>query len=200
MPNTVKSKPVYSSLAADTGGRYHVLLGADEGATALIRVLEGLRHAASDSWLHTQVLLTGAAPDTQKRFHDSGFKSIQPFADKHALLSRTRMVLDGALMGTRLYIAGPESFIGRALQIASSFNLNRDEIHAEHFGSAARRVRCVHCRADTEDVTTNIVQCSGCARWLQVRDHYSRRLAAYMGVMADAEVPGELPSICITSP
>jgi hypothetical protein len=28
-----------------------------------------------------------------------------------------------------------------------------------------------------------------------VRDHYSRRLAAYMGVSADAEVPGELPPI-----
>ncbi len=26
-----------------------------------------------------------------------------------------------------------------------------------------------------------------------MRDHYSRRLAAYMGVMADAEAPGELP-------
>ena len=28
-----------------------------------------------------------------------------------------------------------------------------------------------------------------------VRDHYSRRLAAYMGVMADAETPGELPPV-----
>ena len=200
MPYTVKSKPVYSSLAADTGGRYHVLLGVEEGAAALIRVLEGLRHAASDSWQRTQVLLTGAASDAQNRFQESGFKSIEQFADKDALLARTRTVLDGAIMGTRLYIAGPESFIGRALQIASRFNLNRDEIHAEHFGSAARRVRCVHCRTDTEDVKTNIVRCSGCGRWLSVRDHYSRRLAAYMGVMADAEVPGELPAICITSP
>jgi hypothetical protein len=200
MPYTVKSKPVYSPLAADTGGRYHVLLGVEEGAAALMRVLEDLRHAASDSWQRTQVLLTGAAPDTQNRFRQSGFKPIEQFADKDALLTRTRTVLDGAVMGTRLYIAGPESFIGSALQIALSFNLNRDEIHAEHFGSAARRVRCVHCRADTEDVKTNIVRCSGCARWLAVRDHYSRRLAAYMGVMADAEVPGELPSICITSP
>ena len=27
-----------------------------------------------------------------------------------------------------------------------------------------------------------------------MRDHYSRRLAAYMGVMVDAEAPGELPA------
>ncbi len=62
-------------------------------------------------------------------------------------------------------------------------------------GSLARRVYCVHCRTATEDVRTNIVRCTGCERWLLVRDHYSRRLAAYMGVMADAEAPGELPPI-----
>jgi len=39
------------------------------------------------------------------------------------------------------------------------------------------------------------VQCAGCGRHLLVRDHFSRRLAAYMGVMADAEAPGELPPI-----
>jgi hypothetical protein len=44
-------------------------------------------------------------------------------------------------------------------------------------------------------VRTNIAQCAGCERWLLVRDHYSRRLAAYMGVMVDAEAPGERPEI-----
>jgi dimethylamine monooxygenase subunit C len=39
------------------------------------------------------------------------------------------------------------------------------------------------------------VSCAGCARWLLVRDHYSRRLAAYMGVMVDAEAPGALPPL-----
>jgi hypothetical protein len=27
-----------------------------------------------------------------------------------------------------------------------------------------------------------------------VRDHFSRRLAAFMGVIVDAEVPGEIPA------
>jgi hypothetical protein len=98
-------------------------------------------------------------------------------------------------MGTRLYLAGPESFIGLAMQAALEFNLNKDEIRAEASGTLARRVYCVHCRATTEDVRTNIVSCRQCARWLLVRDHYSRRLAAYMGVMVDAEAPGELPAI-----
>jgi hypothetical protein len=28
-----------------------------------------------------------------------------------------------------------------------------------------------------------------------VRDHFSRRLGAFMGVMVDAEAPGEIPAI-----
>jgi hypothetical protein len=98
-------------------------------------------------------------------------------------------------MGTRLYVAGPESFIGLAMKIALEFNLNKDEIRAEECGTLARRVYCIHCRATTENVRTNIVRCVDCDRWLLVRDHYSRRLAAYMGVMADAEAPGELPPL-----
>jgi hypothetical protein len=80
------------------------------------------------------------------------------------------------------------------MRTALEFNLNRDEIRAEASGTLARRVYCVHCRATTEEVSTNIVECQ-CRRWLLVRDHYSRRLAAYMGVMVDAEAPGELPPI-----
>ncbi len=111
------------------------------------------------------------------------------------LLGRFRTILAASLMGTRLYVAGPESFIGLAMKIAIEFNLNKDEIRAEECGTLARRVYCIHCRATTESVRTNIVRCVGCERWLLVRDHYSRRLAAYMGVMVDAEAPGELPPL-----
>ena len=98
-------------------------------------------------------------------------------------------------MGTRLYVAGPESFIGLVMKIALEFNLNKDEIRAEECGTLERRVYCIHCRVTTENVRTNIVRCVECDRWLLVRDHYSRRLAAYMGVMVDAEAPGELPQL-----
>ena len=120
---------------------------------------------------------------------------MQTIPSTPALLERFRSILEQSLMGTRLYVAGPESFIGLAMKIALEFNLNKDEIRAEECGTLARRVYCIHCRATTEDVRTNIVRCVGCQRWLLVRDHYSRRLAAYMGVMVDAEAPGELPAI-----
>ena len=131
---------------------------------------------------------------TAEPFRSAGV-TVQTFDGTAALLGGCRALLEGSVMGTRLYIAGPESFIGGVVQIALEFNLNQDEIRAEAQGTLARRVHCVHCRATTEDVRTNIARCSGCARWLMVRDHYSRRFAAYMGVMVDAEAPGELPPI-----
>ena len=121
--------------------------------------------------------------------------NVQAFATTPALLGEFRSTLEKSLMGTRLYVAGPESFIGLVMKIALEFNLNKDEIRAEECGTLARRVYCIHCRATTENVRTNIARCVECDRWLLVRDHYSRRLAAYMGVMADAEAPGELPPL-----
>ena len=193
----IKSKPVYAPLAADTGGRYHLMLGAGVGREPLLRVLGELREAAPDALGRTQVFYVpnpgDAGPGAGMEF--PGIAGLRLFPDATALLAEFRNVLDRSLMGTRLYVAGPESFIGLAMKIALSFNLNKDEIRAEECGTLARRVHCVHCRAETEEVRTNIVRCTGCGRWLLVRDHYSRRLAAYMGVMVDAEAPGELPPI-----
>jgi len=50
--------------------------------------------------------------------------------------------------GTRLYIAGSESFQSvRLFQVAMNYNLNADEVQREHVGNAARRVYCIHCQS-----------------------------------------------------
>lgn len=195
--STIKSKPVYSPLAADVTGRFHLLLGFAEGGGPLLRVLEELEVVAPPSgaperFSRTRVLV---AATPLEPFLNRGLARAQQFATADELLAEYRGLLESSLMGTRLYIAGPEHFIGRVMQIALEFNLNTDEIRAEAVGTLARRVHCVHCRAGTDAVVTNIVRCAGCARWLFVRDHYSRRFAAYMGVMVDAEAPGELPPV-----
>jgi hypothetical protein len=193
----IKSKPVYAPLRADLGGRYHLMLGMGPGADALLRVLAEIQGSTLPALQNTRVLLVpdAGAPLTTAPFDHLGLSLVSPFPDTASLLAAFRVVLDESLMGTRLYVAGPESFIGLAMKIALEFDLNKDEIRAEEVGTLARRVYCIHCRATTENVRNNIVTCTGCARWLLVRDHYSRRLAAYMGVMADAEAPGELPQI-----
>jgi hypothetical protein len=204
----IKSKPVYAPLRADTRGRYHLMLGKGIGNVALMRVLNELRSAAPQALARTRVLsipgegstaptgstAPGGSP-TSEDYTALGLEELRVFQDVPSLLRDFRSLLDGALMGTRLYVAGPESFIGLAMKIALEFDLNKDEIRAEELGTLARRVYCIHCRTTTEDVRTNIVRCVDCGSWLLVRDHYSRRLAAYMGVMVDAEAPGELPEI-----
>ena len=199
----IKSKPVYAPLRFDAGGRYHLMLGAGVGREPLRRVLGELREAQANALERTEVLYVparGAADSAAGHFPVPGLAAARLFGDSSALLQDFRALLERSLMGTRLYVAGPESFIGIVMKIALEFNLNKDEIRAEDYGTLARRIRCIHCRAITEDVKTNIVQCVGCGLWLLVRDHYSRRLAAYMGVMADAEAPGELPEIRETFP
>ena len=198
----IKSKPVYETLSADSSGRYHLLVGCGTGITALARVVDEFEASWPTLLNHTRALLApthspGPAHDAGSlaRLQSLAHAGVGIFDDANAVLRAFRAVLEQSLMGTRLYLAGPESFIGLAMQSALEFNLNRDEIRAEASGTLARRVYCVHCRATTENVRTNIVSCRQCARWLLVRDHYSRRLAAYMGVMVDAEAPGELPAI-----
>ena len=191
----IKSKPVYAPLQADLRGRYHLMLGMDAGAAPLLRVIAEMRAASAQSVKNTRVLFVPGTSAAAEQFTASSVGDVQAFPGTPALLEQFRAILGQSLMGTRLYVAGPESFIGLVMKIALEFNLNKDEIRAEESGTLARRVYCIHCRATTENVRTNIVRCVGCDTWLLVRDHYSRRLAAYMGVMVDAEAPGELPPL-----
>ena len=98
-------------------------------------------------------------------------------------------------MGIRLYISGTEPFIWTVTNLALAFGVKEDEIQQELADSQARQIACVHCNALTYPVRNNIAPCAGCGRHLLVRDHFSRRLNAYMGVQVDAEVPGEIPEI-----
>ena len=97
-------------------------------------------------------------------------------------------------MGMRLYAAGTEPLIGLVVQAGIDFSIDHLSIRTEHRGSLKRRVQCVHCKGYIEDVTTNPVKCIRCGTILLVRDHYSRRLAAFQGVCIDAEVPGDIPA------
>jgi len=194
----IKSKPVYTPLAPDLSGRYHLMVGHGLGREPLLRVLRDLRAAAPESGARTRVLFVGNQDEQSasgEQFRSAGAADVRLFGREDELLNDFQGVLTSSVMGSRLYVAGPESFMGLVMGLARQFNLNKDEVRAEECGAAARRVYCMHCQTATENVTTNIVQCKDCNRWLLVRDHYSSRLAAYMGVMVDAEAPGERPEV-----
>lgn len=190
----IKSKPIYTSLKPDVRGRFHVLIGQGSGGKALLGVASQIWEFAPH--LHIIYSTVSVSGENHARaLQDSKLGKVEIHATITGAIAGLERTLAGCVMGTRLYVAGSEMFIGSALQVANAYNLNADEIQCEHVGTLARRVYCIHCRGYNENVTTNIVQCRRCGRQLLVRDHYSKRLASYMGVMVDAEIPGDLPPV-----
>lgn len=109
-------------------------------------------------------------------------------------LPRLQKVLASAHMGLQIYAAGTEGLMGQVQREVIAAGLPHTALQMEHRGSLARRVQCVHCKGITENVTVDPFQCSHCGLNLFVRDHYSRRLAAFQGVNIDAEDPGSVPA------
>ena len=112
-----------------------------------------------------------------------------------ALLPRLARVLSDAHMGTQFYLAGTEGPDRSGRTRDHEHRLSAlPPIQKEHRGSTVRRVQCVHCKGITENVATDPFKCSHCGLNLFVRDHYSRRMAAFQGVNIDAEDPGQVPA------
>jgi len=188
-----KSRPRYCGLHPDPFAKHHLIAAEGEGAL----VVEDLFARAPDGFLARATILfaAGACAPADRA---TGLQALGAHATYLAptvptLLVRLNALLAGATMGTRLYAAGTEGFIGQVMQVALGHGMDHQSISTEHRGSLARRIQCVHCKGITEDVTTQVVTCAHCGVALQVRDHYSRRLAAFMAVSIDAEAPGEVP-------
>jgi predicted RNA-binding Zn-ribbon protein involved in translation (DUF1610 family) len=188
----IKSRPVYDRLQPLPGGRRHIIAGQGSGGRAMLRLLDEMTGLDGPiTLLYSRESFSGQDFLTEHQRYPDHVQ--HPYASNQALIDDLNNLLADAHMGTRLYLAGSESFLGSAMQVATRFDLNRDEVLREHSGTLVRRVWCVHCDTYTENVTQRVYDCPGCNVTLVVRDHYSRRLAAFQAVKADAEVPGELP-------
>lgn len=188
----IKSRPVYDQLQPLPGGIRHIIVGQGSGGRAMLRLLSNM--AGLDrpiTLLYSQESFSGQ--DFLAELQQHPVHQLRVHANNQALIDDLKILLGEARMGTRLYLAGSESFLGSAMQVVTHFDLNHDEVLREHSGTLVRRVWCVHCDTYTENVTQRVYDCPGCGLTLVVRDHYSRRLAAFQAVKADAEVPGELP-------
>nr|WP_306919213.1 MULTISPECIES: dimethylamine monooxygenase subunit DmmA family protein [unclassified Arthrobacter] len=184
---------MYDELTPMTSGLGHVTAAQGSGGKPLVRLLGEMNpdQLAATTVLYSTESFTGQnyLADIQK-FKVCGLIVFPANADAVRGLDA---FLATAKMGTRLYISGSEGFIGTSMQVATSYGMNRDEVLREHAGSFSRRVWCAHCSHYSENVTRRVFACPGCELNLIVRDHYSGRLAAFQGVKADSEVPGELP-------
>ncbi len=189
-PESIHSRPVYGTLTPRQGTS-HLMIADAEGAEALIDV------ATIDPNLMatTQIMYF---PKTTGAVYVDRLKALKPAKfyegpSYEAAKPRLARVLADAHMGLQVYLAGTEGLMGQAMQAMEVAGIPHTAIQTEHRGSVARRMQCVHCKGITEDVMTDPFQCAHCGLNLFVRDHYSRRLAAFQAVCIDAEDPGNVP-------
>ena len=188
----IKSRPVYGTLKPHLGAKEHLLVADADGALA---ILDMAKSAPSGFFDTAHIIYI-----PRDRDHATALKALAPrmfYAGPTiaAALPRIAQSLANAHMSTQLYLAGTEGLIGQAMKVALDAGIDHLSIQTEHRGSEARRVQCVHCKGITENVRTQPARCSHCGLMLLVRDHYSRRLAAFQGVCIDAEEPGVVPTV-----
>jgi predicted RNA-binding Zn-ribbon protein involved in translation (DUF1610 family) len=175
-----KSRPVYAPFGLDFSGRAHLIVtNLAEPPEAADLALPNI-----EAW-SVKTIAPGIEAPAQE--------NARAFRSPTDLLTRLERCLAQETMGLRLYAVGAESFLWDVYNFAAAAGMGRSEIFLTHSGPFVRRVYCTHCKSLIEDVAQNIVPCPSCGAQLFVRDHFSRRLAAFMGVMVDAEVPGEIP-------
>lgn len=189
----ILSRPRYGKLAP-AKGRAHLAMADGEGAGALLDlVAQAPDRAGFLAALHVIYVPGPGGLDRGEEVSRLGAALCHRAPSLAATLPRLRKVLADAHMGTQVYLAGSEGLIGQALREAMEAGLPFSAVQTEQRGSLARRVQCVHCKGVTEEVVTDPFRCSHCGLHLFVRDHYSRRLAAFQGVNIDAEEPGQVP-------
>lgn len=186
-PPSIKSRPVYGTLEARPG-KGHLMIADGEGAEAILGIATPALMAT------THIIYIPLDCDFSQQLRARNPAQFYEGPSYAASVSRIRRVLHSAHMGLQVYLTGTEGLMGQAQNEAMQAGIPHTAIQTEHRGSVARRMQCVHCKGITENVETDPFECSHCGLNLFVRDHYSRRLAAYQGVCIDAEDPGNVPA------
>lgn len=191
--DTMESRPVYGGLAVDRRAKSHLIVVENGGAGLVLDAFTDARDCLERSIIFYAADVAAAERDVG-RFAGLGAPDLRICPTQQDLLERLGVFLRAATMGTRIYVAGSEDFIGAVVAIAARHGVLPEALVCEKLNSHARRVQCVHCKHIVEHVTVSPYRCPGCDQYLLVRDHYSRRIGAFQGVRIDAETPGEVPA------
>ncbi|MDB5660146.1 MAG: hypothetical protein JWS10_2761 [Cypionkella sp.] len=187
----IPSRPTYGVLTPGVGSA-HLFVADGEGADAVCDLFaqgEGLKASS-----HIIYIPGANGCDRSAALQALGVPQFHRSPSFAAAQSRLAKVLADAHMGLQVYAAGTEGLMAQVAAAAQHAGLPYEAVQMEHRGSLARRVQCVHCKGVTENVTLDPFVCSHCGLSLFVRDHFSRRLAAFQGVNIDAEDPGLVPA------
>ena len=192
-PTSIESRPVYGKLEL-LQDKDCLMIANSEGAEAIFDMLQ---RAENKQEILQRIQIIYLPKDTAetyvKKLEALDARQLFIATNFETLLARLCQELATAQMGLQIYLAGTEGLIGQAQSKVLAAGIPHTAIQTEHRGSVARRMHCVHCKGITEDVITSPFVCSHCGLNLLVRDHYSRRLAAFQGVRVDAEDHGNVP-------
>ncbi|CAG0955987.1 hypothetical protein MTYP_00463 [Methylophilaceae bacterium] len=190
----IRSKPVYSALNWQQKASAHlVIVEGSAGGMAAIKLFQQMQPMQPITVIYVKDKVSDA--DYSVALGKIVLDDLLVFETNDEAMTALRKFLPSAFMGLRIYVAGSEKFMWTVAEIAAEHGVDDIDINKELTGTLARSVYCVHCKAITHDAHTNIKKCVGCGRMLFVRDHFSRLMGAYMGLMVDAESPGEVPEI-----
>ena len=190
-PPSISSRPTYGTLASRPAAA-HLFVADAEGAEAMV----DLARADAELFGRAEIIYLPEKTATQ---YIAQLEALNPAglfvgSSYDASLPRLRKALSDAHMGLQVYLTGTEGLMGKALLEVTTAGIALSAVQTEHRGSVARRMQCVHCKGITEGVSTDPFVCAHCGLNLFVRDHYSRRMAAFQGVCVDAETPGNVPA------
>lgn len=170
------SKPVYAPGVSVLTGGPRLLVVQDAGREEAAR-------------LHGELTADGGAVSLACLRGVAAWTGGQPgHGDFDLLAVRVLDLLSAAPVGTRLYVCGDEGFLWRVYRLARHSGLLSEEIELFRSGRS-RELYCVHCTHQQSIGEEVEATCQGCGVRLMVREHFSQRLGAYMGVCLDPDHP-----------
>lgn len=189
----IKSRPIWAKLRPVSHATSHLVCAEGAGASAVAEAFAG----SGDILRATTILHVRDRHDADADvdiLDRLGASSCHHYPSRQTAFLALRAHLARATMGARLYLAGSDAFLSEGATIAADFYMGDDGLQTELRGAQVRRVQCVHCKGMMDGVAQSPVTCEHCGVNLMVRDYYSRRLGAFMGVCVDAEAPGNVPA------
>ncbi|MGE8081214.1 dimethylamine monooxygenase subunit DmmA family protein [Peribacillus loiseleuriae] len=90
-------------------------------------------------------------------------------------------VLDKQLIGTKLFISGDWSMVRDVKQAAYSVGFTDKEMQTKEIGIKEEKVYCVKCYNHNKKTNSSEITCVHCHTILDVSNHFSKRLDAYLG-------------------
>ena len=160
MNNSLASAPRYLSSTEIPQAKHYLLALQSGHQTAGMPLLQGLP-AATQLW--------------------------QPAADNPDF-SALNTLLQACHPGTHLCICGDETFIWNCRNQARAAGLLDTEMSLIK-AAEGRQAYCVHCSQLQPISHDDEVTCQHCGVHLTIREHFSKRLGAYMGVCLNADQP-----------